>query len=74
MLFCNVEKNIYFKEVLFRSYLCSASAEDDYVFNIYKTHCRYVSTFQLICEDNFEGACCTWYKFLKKLQASRHFW
>ncbi|KAF3954241.1 hypothetical protein CMV_020390 [Castanea mollissima] len=27
---------------------------------------RYVSTFQLIYEDNFEGACCTWYKFLKK--------
>lgn len=71
-----LKKKIYFKEFVFRSYLCSASAsaESDYVFNIYETHCRYVSTFQLNYEDNFEGACCTWYKFLKKLHASMHFW
>nr|POF21321.1 transcription termination factor mterf9, chloroplastic [Quercus suber] len=35
---------------------------------------RYVSTFQLIYEDNFEEVCCTWYKFLKELHASMHFW
>lgn len=34
----------------------------------------YEDNFQLIYEGNFEEACCTWYKFLKKLHASMHFW
>jgi len=74
MLFCNVEKN-YISRKFSSDLICVLLLLKMIMYLIsIKTHCRYVSTFQLIYEDNFEGACCTWYKFLKKLHASMHFW